>query len=281
MTIAAALAVAAALGLLGFVSTHWLIKIGRAYEEEYLAKVGNLLDSLHVSVSARLVWQASLLTTVMGILAGFILTRGWILSVFLGCAGALVPFGYLKLLKRRRLRTFQEQVPDLIAQVRTAVACGYTLPMALSMAQRQLPAPTSQELQVVLGHLRLGISLPDALGRLGGRMPGEDLDLFVGATTLAERAGGQLGKILFSIEQSVRERLRLEKKLRTMTAQGRMEAWIIAAAPAALFAGMCALNRPLMDGFLAHPIGIPLLVLAGLWMALGTLIIRRILMPQF
>jgi len=151
----------------------------------------------------------------------------------------------------------------------------------LSLAQRQLRAPASQELQAVHGHLRLGMSLPEALARLHKRMPSADLDLFIGAITLAERSGGQLGKTLLGVEQTIRDRIRLERKFRTMTSRGRMEAFILALTPVVLGVGMYALQPKLMEGFLAHPMGLPLLVAGVVWMAIGFFVIRKVLTPQY
>lgn len=281
MTLIVSATVAAALAILGFAAARSVIHVGRRYEEEYLSKAGKMLDSLQASVDPRAVWKASLASAAAGTLAGVAVGGGAIGGVVLGFLGALLPLASLRSMHRRRMKKFQEQLPELISQVRTAVGCGYTLPMAFSIAQKQIPAPVSQELRVLLGHLRLGMTMTDALARLQRRMSNEDLDLFVGAVTLAERSGGQLGSILLNIEQLVRERIRLERKLHSMTARGRMESWIISLAPAGLGAGLYAINPEFMGRFLQHPSALPLLVLGGVWMTIGFLIIRKILTPQF
>ncbi len=281
MNILVPLTVALSLAIVGFAVTHFLLTIARRYEEDYLAKAGKELDEIHAMVDARVVWQAGIATAVLGFLAGYLLTGTWIPAIVLAAGGAVLPLGYLRFLKSSRKAKFHEQLPEVISQVRTAVACGYTLPMALQMAQRQLPAPASQELKVLLGHMRLGVPMGEALQRLTQRMPSEDLDLFVGAISMAERAGGQLNAILTNIETSVRDRLRMQRKLRTMTSRGRMEAWIITLGPFALGAGMWAINPALMKGFFEHPIGFPLAALAVLWMGCGYLVIKKILTPEF
>ncbi len=281
MTFVAALAMAALLAILGFSATQALTKLSRKYEQEYIAQTTSLLDSLQVSWDPRLVWRGSFLTAAIGAILGFVALPGWFASALLGALGLLVPIAYLQWMKKRRHRMFQEQLPEMVSQVRTAVACGYTLPMALGLAQRQIPAPSSQELQVVQGHLRLGMPLADALHRLHARMTSDDLQLFVGAITIAERSGGQLGKILVNIEQTIRERLRLERKLRAMTARGRMEAMVVGLAPALLGSAMYFLNPELMHGFLRHPIGIPLLAAGAVWSAIGYVVIRKIMTPEF
>lgn len=273
--------VALALAILAFVTARGLQAAAKRLEEDYLTRAGSALDEIHASISARAIWQASLAACAAGVLAGAAVLGGWFPAMVLGAGGALFPLAVLKMLRLRRRRQFQEQIPDLIAHTRTAVGCGYTLPMALAIAQRQLSAPASQELKALQGHLRLGVPLSEALSRLQRRMPGEDLDLFVSAINMAERAGGQLGQVLLGIEESVRERLRLERKLRTMTSRGRMEAWIIALGPVGLGLGLYLINPDLMRAGIEHPLGMPLMIGAAAWMACGYLVIRRILTPDF
>ena len=255
--------------------------MGGRYEDEYLSKAENLLDSLQARVTPRTILQGALLTSMLAGLLAYLLFESLVPAFLLAIFSTVLPLTYLNALDRKRKRRFLEQLPELIAQVRTAVACGYTLPMALSIAQRQLPSPMSQELRVVQGHMRLGMPLADALARLQRRMPGDDLDLLIGAITLAERSGGQLGKILLNIEQTVRDRLRLERKLRALTARGKMESALIAIGPF-LLGGMLYLIQPdLMRRFVTHPSGPWWLVGSVVWMSIGFMIIRKILTPQF
>jgi tight adherence protein B len=276
-----AFAVAAAVGILGFAAAHYLAAIARRYEEDYVARAGKALDAIQADVAPRAIWQASLATAALGLVVGLAIARSVPVATVLAAVGAIVPLGYLRVVDAQRRRAFHEQLPDVISQTRTAVSCGYTLPMALAIAQREMPAPASQELRLLQGHLRLGVPFGEACVRLQKRMPNDDVDLFVGALTMAERAGGSLGAVLTNIEQSVRERLRLEKKLKTMTSRGRMEAWIISLLPFGLGAGMYYLNPPLMSAFLGHPVGQALCVGATVWMVIGFLVIKKILTPDF
>jgi tight adherence protein B len=277
----ASLVVALAVGVLGYAVVQSLMTIGRRYEEEYLSKAVKALDAIHATVDARVVWRASLCAVALGALLGFAASKQWVVAAMVGPLAGLIPLGYLHQVRKSRQQKFQDQLPDLVSQTRTAVACGYTLPMALGLAQRQLPAPASQELKLLQGHMKLGMPLTEALRRFQRRMPSPDLELVVGAISMAERSGGQLAAILANIEQSIREGLRLNRKLKTMTSRGRLEAWLIALAPAALGAGMYAIHPTMMSKFVAHPLGIPLLVASAIWMGIGFLVIRKILTPEF
>ena len=150
------------------------------------------------------------------------------------------------------------------------------LPAALEAISGRLPSPMAEEIAVVLREYRLGLDLPEALGRLAARVPCEDITLLVGSIRLTQQAGGSLAEVLAKMVEMIRARTEFQAKLKAMTAQGRFEAIAMSLAPLFVFLLLFLIDRSLMLPLVTTPIGWTTIVLDFVWVVIGFLIIDRI-----
>ena len=189
----------------------------------------------------------------------------WILSGF-----------FLKFRQRRRMRKFNAQLGDTILLLSNALKAGHSFAQALSSVAKNAAPPISEEFGRATREIALGISVDDALNHMVERNKSEDFDLLVTAVQIQRVVGGNLAEILDTIAFTIRERIRIQGEIRTITAQARASGWIITILPFGL-AGVLALISPGYFGpFLSDPLGHVLIGLGIVSVAIGAAAIQKI-----
>jgi tight adherence protein B len=174
------------------------------------------------------------ITSVGGFLIGLALFASPIGAGVAGVAGFFFPRFYVARRQSKRLRTFENQLPDTLSLWVNALRSGYGVLQALEAIAREAPEPTSSEFRRVVMEVQLGIPMETALDHLLTRMPSDDLDLINTAVNIQREVGGNLAEVLESIGHTIRERIKLKGEIRVLTAQGRITGWIISLLPVAL-----------------------------------------------
>ncbi len=210
--------------------------------------------------------------------AFFILFPGqFIFAIIGGAVGIFLPRFYVAYKTGKRLRTFEEQLPDILGLWVNSLRSGYSVLQALEAISREAPDPSAMEIKRVVQEVQLGITMEDALAHLLTRMPSEDLDLIITAVNIQREVGGNLAEILEVIGGTIRERIKLKGEIRVLTSQGRITGYLISGLPIVLALFLMLINQNYMgqlfqDRFCGWPmIGI------GLGMiGLGTALIQKI-----
>ena len=183
---------------------------------------------------------------------------------------------FLKFRQRRRMRKFNSQLGDTIVLLSNALKAGHSFAQALSSVSKNAAPPISEEFGRATREIALGISVDDALNHMVERNKSEDFDLLVTAVQIQRVVGGNLAEILDTIAFTIRERIRIQGEIRTITAQARASGWIITILPFAL-AGMLALISPGYFGpFLSDPLGHVLIGMGVVSIAIGAAAIQKI-----
>jgi tight adherence protein B len=174
------------------------------------------------------------------------LIGAWLAGPLVGlAAGALVacaPIIYLKMQATKRVQRLASQLPDVLTLLVGALRAGYGLPQALAMLTEQLPPPASVEFGRALRAISLGMPVPRALGQMADRVDGDDLALMVTAIGVQYELGGNLAQTLETISETVRDRIKLKREIGTMTAQQRLTGYVLAALPLLLGVAIYFLN---------------------------------------
>ena len=183
---------------------------------------------------------------------------------------------FLKFRQRRRMRKFNAQLGDTIVLLSNALKAGHSFAQALSSVAKNAAPPISEEFARATREIALGISVDDALNHMVERNKSEDFDLLVTAVQIQRVVGGNLAEILDTIAFTIRERIRIQGEIRTITAQARASGWIITILPFAL-AGILALISPGYFGpFLSDPLGHVLIGIGVVSIAIGAAAIQKI-----
>lgn len=186
------------------------------------------------------------------------------------------PAAYILWRRHQRLARLQRQLPDALDMLTRALRAGHAFSSALQMAAQELADPLAGELQVVHEEVRFGLNLQQALTHLVERAPLAELRYFVVAVLIQRESGGNLAEVLGKLAQLMRARQRLMARVRVLSSEGRLSAWILVVLPFAL-AGLLALFNPqFISPLWTDPIGLALLKGMLLMMALGVVLMVRI-----
>jgi len=201
---------------------------------------------------------------------------GWSAGLLLALVFGSLPLLYARMRLTKRVRAFTSQLPDVLTLLTGALRAGHGLSQAMGMLQEQMPPPASVEFGRVMRAMSLGASVQQALADMGERVGSDDLDLIVTAVTVQYEMGGNLAHTLETIGETVRDRIRILREIRVLTAQQRLTGYVLAALPLFVAAGMYIINRDYILR-LFDPGWIRMLPVAAVIMQiLGFLIIRRI-----
>ncbi|MGE3307397.1 MAG: type II secretion system F family protein [Rhizobiaceae bacterium] len=151
---------------------------------------------------------------------------------------AWIPVVALKHLRKRRLKLFGIQLPEALELITRSLKAGHPVPVAISMVAREMADPIGTEFGVVADEVTYGSDLVSALHSMHERVGHEDLPLFVTAVSIQATSGGNLREILDGLSNVIRERGKLKRKVRAISTEGRMSAYILTAVPALLMAGI-------------------------------------------
>lgn len=258
----------------------------RSAADTYEDEMARTLESMFLFVPARrlveLGWMAAGVVFMVAMLPFCRLEPPWMLPV--GMAVALVlaagafclPRVVVNWLRVRRLERFNLQLLEALPMMANALRAGFSINQAFESVAEGTDAPMSQEISLFLQQLRVGVSFSEALTALDERVGSEDLTLVCTAIDIARRSGGNLTEIFDSIAETIRARLRIHQHVRTLTAQGRLQGLIIGAMPFLLGIGMAIFKPNLMLPFLGSLVGVVTVVAVTLMVALGGLLIRKI-----
>lgn len=206
----------------------------------------------------------------------------WCLSGSLAVAGVcmlpalLGPRYLVRRLARRRLRLFEQQLPDALMMMTGALRAGASLPIALEGMVSETIPPLSQEFDLLLRELRLGADFAEALDALERRVPLADLALVTGGMALSREVGANLAETLDAIAATIRARLQVEGKIRSLTAQGKMQGAVMAGLPLLLIVVLDLLEPEAMAPLFHAWYGWLTLGVMALAIVAGHHVIRRI-----
>jgi tight adherence protein B len=261
-------------------------------EVEKLSALKGLDDVLRTSgVSGslqRLLTRADVKTTVGGFLlmtaclflgTTFIVNRlthlPW-LGMAVGALLAYIPLFIIKLKATKRLRLFEEQFPEAIDLIARALRAGHGFTSGLAVVAEEAPQPVAGEFRLLYDQQNFGMPLGDAMKALAMRIPLLDARFFVTAVLTQRESGGNLAEILSNLANVIRERFKVKRQVRVISAHGRITAWILCGLPPALALAMMITTPAHMMLLWTDPMG-NYMVLAGLFMQVaGTLIIRKL-----
>lgn len=191
-------------------------------------------------------------------------------------AGALLPSLYVRRKRTRRLRAFEEQVPEAIDLIARAIRAGHPLAAGLRMVAEETADPLAGEFRRVFEEQKFGLPFEESLNGLMKRIPVVDVRILVTAILVQRDIGGNLAEILDNLSRMIRVRFTVRRQLQTFTAQGRMSGYVLAALPVVVGGLLFLLNPAYILVLFREPVGQYLLVGALGLQLTGFLFIRKI-----
>jgi tight adherence protein B len=179
-------------------------------------------------------------------------------ALVMGVGLALLPLIYVMWRKRRRLREFDQELPEILDMIKSSLDAGHTLQRALQVTVEEFSDPASSEFRIVLEQNRLGVPLARALEYMLARMPDENLRFLVVAVKIQTEVGSSLARIISQLAMTIRDRQRLEMKIRVLTAQPRIGAIAGGLMPFILLLALTFVNPEAVHMLFHDPTGIML-----------------------
>lgn len=196
------------------------------------------------------------------------------------CSG-FVPVAVLRLMRTRRLRKFEEQFPEALDLMSRALRAGHAFNTGIEMVADELPKPVGPEFRLLHDQQNYGMPMPDALKVFAERVPLLDARFFVTAVLIQRESGGNLAEVLDNLTKVIRERFRVKRQIRVVSAHGRITGWVLVGLPPALFVLLNAVNADHRETMFGNTLGIQMIVGALVLQVVGTLIIRKIVNVEY
>ena len=213
----------------------------------------------------------------VGFFVPLLLARPLLFSVSGAILLGAVPWWRLSRRRDQRIRLFEKQIPQALDLMGRAMRAGHAFPTAVQMVGDEMADPIGQEFRTLFDETNYGVPQQVALLRLSDRVPVADLAYFVVAVTIQRDSGGNLAELLDNISGIVRARLKLLGEVRTLSAEGRLSAWILIALPFVTGALINIITPQFMSVLWTDPAGIQLVGAAMVIMTLGVLWMRSII----
>ena len=225
--------------------------------------------------SARRIVVATVLVTAL-VALGLVLSGSLVLAAMALVGLPLVARLVVRYMAKRTRRKFEDQMPDNLQVMASALRAGHSFIAALSVMVKDAPEPSRKEFRRVVQDEQLGISIEQSLEVVEKRMHCEDI-VYVGLiATLQRETGGNIAEVLDKVVETMRERGKLRRLVSTLTAQGRLGGWIVTALPVAMVVFLSTFKPGYLTPMLEKTIGVVILIFAGIMVALGAYCIRRI-----
>jgi tight adherence protein B len=214
-----------------------------------------------------------------GLLFAFLHTLVWheLWWVLLGFAeGVCIPYLFLTYKARKRLKAFDEQLPDMLVTMAASLKAGHSFRQGIQSVVDEGVDPAAKEFTRVLNETRLGRPMDGALTDMAARVGSKNFEFVMSAVTIQRQVGGSLAGLFDMVADTVRQRQQFHRKIRGLTAMGRMSAYTLIGLPFVVGVAIYAINREYMTPLLTTSTGHKLIMLMFVMMAIGSLLLKKI-----
>jgi tight adherence protein B len=203
------------------------------------------------------------------------------LSMLLGALATYIPIAVVHFMAKRRVMKFEEQFPEAIDLLSRALKAGHAFTTGLSLVAEEMPDPVGTEFRLAFDRQNFGMPLPDALRSLADRVPLLDAKFFVTAVLTQRDAGGNLAEVLDNLASVIRERFRVKRQVRVVTAHARMTGWVLVGLPPTLGLVLTMLSPEHMSLLWTDPTGVKMIAVALVLQVIGTLVIKKLVDVEY
>ncbi len=214
-------------------------------------------------------------------LTGFIVISFTTRNLVYATAGAMLlsalPFANLHLKKKKRIQRFQKQLPEALELIARALKAGHAFTSGMKLAADEFKDPLGPEFDEALDEINFGVSVPDALRNLTKRIDCPDLRFFAVSVILQRETGGNLAEIMESLARLIRERFKFQGKVKVLSAEGKLSAFVLLGLPFFIGLAIRLLNPDYLQILFTEPAGRVAMAAALVSMTLGMIFIKRMI----
>jgi tight adherence protein B len=248
-----------------------------AENQGLLTRTEGMLERANLPLRAGEALVIYLAIVIVATLLGLLWQRNIIVALVFGVLGAWIPIGVVSYIGANRRKKFTAQLPDMLALLSGTLRAGYSLMQGVEAVSQEVEEPMGLELRRVVTEARLGRPLEESLEASADRMDSADFAWAVMAIGIQREVGGNLSELLMTVADTMVHRERLRRDIRSLTAEGRVSAYILAGLPPMLGLIMWVLNPEYTTVLFTDPLGIGMLIAALIAMVVGFLWMRKII----
>ncbi len=272
---------AVAVGLLAYLSYPLVETATDRGLKRYIDWVVDLQERMFHPVSRRGVLLFILISPLAFGLVGFVLSygQGWATAIFSGVFaffGWLLPRLVVSFQWQRRLARFDVQLVDGLNLMANSLKSGLNLNQVIQVLVKEMPNPISQEFGLVLSQEKLGLTVDEALAKMTERIPSEDLSLAVHSVLILRETGGDLSETFDVIAATIRERRKVDGKIKAMTQQGKMQGLLLILMPFGLGGMIYIMNPGFLEPLFTTRLGWMMIAVMLLFQLVGALWVKKV-----
>lgn len=252
-------------------------QVGAQASARYKAGVEETAEAAWLRISPQQLLAVALLLGFALGLGVYVFTGSLAAAALSSLPGLAAPGILLRLAKRERDRRFGLQLVDALGNLANSLKAGFSMPQAFEQIAREMQAPIKQEFGLVTQEMRLGVPMEKALANMLARMPSQDLELVISAIDVSREVGGNLAEVFGNIAGTIRERQRVEGKIKMLSAQGRLQGLVMTLLPVFIMIFLSSFYPDYIDPLFSDPLGWILLGTAGVMLVIGGFVIHKIL----
>jgi tight adherence protein B len=235
-----------------------------------------LMQQGGVKMLAGVFILVSLVCGATAFLLGFQMSKRFDLALIPAAVGLYLPYVYL-LLKRRQQRTrFEALFPDALDLMAYSLKAGHSIMASFKMVADEMAAPMGEEFGRVVEEINFGNDIETTLHNFARRVDSAELRYFVTSVIIQRETGGNLVEILEKISETIRKKFRFRERVRALTAEGKISAYILVALPFLIAMAVSVLNREYIMVLMTDPVGPYLIASAGVLMCFGVFVMFRL-----
>ena len=255
-------------------SIHWLNRL--LMNLKSASSTAHLIEQAGSNTSVGFFYLMTITLIATGLLAGTALLQSLTSAVVVALCMGVIPYVSLKLRARKRLKRFMDQLPHALDLMARALRAGHAFPSAMAQVAQEFDEPMGPQFKAALDEINFGVNVQQALTNMTQRMDCPDLKYFVVSVIVQRETGGNLAEIIESLAHLIRERFKLHRKVRSLTAEARMSGIVVTALPF-LFGGIVSIIRPgYLSPLFEDPLGKILVVAAVVMLVIGGLAMKRL-----
>ena len=204
------------------------------------------------------------------------LTASMLLSAAVGISAGFLPFALVRIVAKRRVYKFEEFFPEAIDLIARAMRAGHAFTTGLGMVADEVPEPVRSEFRLLYDRQNFGMPLQDAMKSFAERVPLLDARFFVTAVLTQRESGGNLSEVLDSLAALIRDRFRLRRQVRTLSAHGRITGWVLGCLPFAIGGLLFLVSPQYISTLFTDPLGQRMVMSALVLQLFGFYVMSRI-----
>ena len=248
----------------------------KTYKETFTQSASANMEDMFMFIDPNILFMANVFAVIMIPLLLWLATGEFLIALGVFVALIVIPTSIYGMMRRKRLKRFEEQLPDGLGMISGAMRAGASLNIALEGLVKEQSPPLNQEFELFMREQRIGVDFEDSLEHMEKRLPVQDFLMVCAALRINREVGGNLAEILETLADTLRKKQAMESKIASLTAQGRLQGIVMTGLPVLLGVLLNWLEPEAMSRMFDTTIGWIVFGVSATMLAMGFVWIKKI-----